>query len=160
MKNRIAKRTRGSYGNVLRTVAVVTSAILALLVFGGPARAGILYWDTDGSTGGNNASSGANLGGSGIWSSTNANWWDTSLGTLQAWTDGSDAVFWGTPGAVTVFSVSANSLAFKTTGYSINSGTLTMIGAASTFDVDFGVTATMSSTIAGSNTMVDRKSVV
>lgn len=152
MKKRIAKRTGGSYRNALRTV--VTSAILAVLEFGGPARAGTLYWDTDGSTAGNNASTGANLGGSGIWSTANANWWETSLGTLQAWTNGSDAVFWGTAGAVTVFSVSASTLAFKTTGYSVNSGTLTMIGAASSFDVDAGVTATMSSTIAGSNTMV------
>ena len=96
------------------------------------ARANSIYWDTDGSTAGNNASTGANLGGSGIWSTADANWWDTSLGTPQVWTDGSDAVFWGTAGAVTASTVSANSLAFKTTGYSVNSGTLTMIGAAST----------------------------
>ena len=69
---------------MLRTGAVVTSAMLALSEFGGPARAGILYWDTDGSTGGNNASTGANLGGSGNWSTADANWWDTSLGTPQA----------------------------------------------------------------------------
>jgi autotransporter-associated beta strand protein len=132
---------------------VVTSALLAISEFSGPSRAGTLYWDTDGSTGGNNASTGANLGGSGIWSSTNANWWSTSLGSPQLWTDGSDAVFWGAPGAVTASTVSAKSLAFKTTGYSLNSGTLTMIGAASTFNIDTGVTATISSTIAGTNTM-------
>jgi len=50
--------------------------------------------------------------------------------------------------------VSANSLAFKTTGYSINAGTLTMIGAPYAFTVDTGVTATISSTIAGTNTLV------
>ena len=128
--------------------------MLALFGFSGPARAATLYWDTDGSTGGNNASTGANLGGSGIWSTANAHWWDTSLGTLQPWTDGNDAVFWGTAGAVTASTISANSLAFKTTGYAVNSGTLTMIGPASNFIVDAGVTATISSTIAGSNTMV------
>src|SRR6266516_6058057 len=96
-----------------RTVAMLTSAMLAMSEFGGPARAGTLYWDTDGSTGGNNASTGANLGGSGIWSTADANWWATSLGTPQVWTDRSDAVFWGTAGAVTASTVSANSLSFK-----------------------------------------------
>jgi fibronectin-binding autotransporter adhesin len=136
-----------------RTVAALTFALLALLTCGGLARASTLYWDTDGSTEGNTASTGANLGGSGIWSSANANWWQTGLGTAQVWTDGSDAVFWGTAGAVTASAVSASSLAFKTTGYSINSGTLTMIGAASGFTVDPGVTATINSTIAGTNTL-------
>src|SRR5439155_4981347 len=69
------------------------------------------------------------------------------------WSDGSDAVFWGAAGAVTAATVSANSLAFKTTGYSIASGTLTMSGAPSNFTVDSGLTATISSTIAGSNTL-------
>src|SRR3989442_1757178 len=128
--------------------------MLALSEFYGPAHAGTLYWDTDGSTAGNNASTGANLGGSGIWSTTNANWWDTSLGTLQGWTDGRDAVFWGTAGLATASNVSPNSLSFKTTGYSVNSGTLTMSGVPSNFTVDPGVTATISSTIAGTNTMV------
>jgi autotransporter-associated beta strand protein len=122
--------------------------------FAGPARAATLYWDSDGSTVGNNASTGANLGGSGIWSSADANWWNNSFGTPQVWTDGNDAVFWGTAGAVTASTVSANSLAFKTTGYSLNSGTLTMIGASHSFEVDTGVTATISSAIAGTNTLV------
>src|SRR5213592_224946 len=124
LKRRIANRKGGSSRNVLRIGAVVTSAMLALSEFGGPARAGSLYWDTDGSTGGNNASTGASLGGAGIWSSADANWWDISLGAPQVWADGSDAVFWGTAGAVTASTVSANSLAFKTSGYSLNSGTL------------------------------------
>lgn len=37
------------------------------LLFGGPAEAATLYWDTDGSTTGNLAATGANLGGSGVW---------------------------------------------------------------------------------------------
>src|SRR5437879_3221886 len=68
--------TGGSYRNALRTVAVVASAMLAVSEFGGPARAGTLSWDTDGATGGNNASTGANLGGSGVWSTADANWWE------------------------------------------------------------------------------------
>jgi fibronectin-binding autotransporter adhesin len=134
-----------------RTLAV-TFAILAASEFGGAAWAATLYWDADGSTTGNSASTGGNLGGPGNWSNANANWWDTSLGTPQVWTDESDGVFWGTAGAVTASTVSANSLAFKTTGYSVNAGTLTMMGAAS-ITVDSGVTATINSTIAGTNTM-------
>jgi autotransporter-associated beta strand protein len=55
-------------------------------------------------------------------------------------------------GTVTTSTVSASNLAFKTTGYSLNSGTLTMLGAAS-FNVDTGVTATVNSTLAGTNTI-------
>lgn len=139
--------------NVLLSTAMVTSALLVVSEFGGPAHAATLYWDTDGSTNGNSASTGANLGGSGIWSTADANWWITSLGPPQAWTDGSDAVFWGAAGAVTASDVSANSLAFKTTGYTVDAGTLTLSGAAS-FTVDTGVLATISSSIAGTNTMV------
>ena len=142
----------GSRTNALRTVVVAISAMLAVSKFGAPVRAGTLYWDTDGSIAGNNASTGAGLGGSGVWNIANTNWWDISLGTPQAWTSASDAVFWGTAGTVPVSTVSANSLAFKTTGYSVNSGTVTMLGAAS-FNVDTGVSATLSSTIAGTNTL-------
>jgi len=127
-------------------------AALAWFEFVVGGRAATLYWDADGSTAGNSAATGANLGGSGLWSSTNANWWDTSLGTPQFWPDGNDAVFWGTAGAVTVSTVAANSVAFKTTGYALSAGTLTMAGAAS-FNVDTGVTATINSTLAGTNTL-------
>src|SRR5687767_3839508 len=115
---------------IKRAIGAVISALVAMSEFGGAARAATLYWDTDGSMAGNNASTGANLGGSGTWSSANANWWDSSLGIFQSWIDGSDAVFWGTAGTVSASTVSANSLAFKTTGYSVNSGMLTMISAA------------------------------
>src|SRR5437667_12191729 len=151
MKKRLS-RAGCSCTNALRTLALAMSGMLAMSEFAAPSRAGTLYWDSDGSTAANNASTGANLGGSGIWSTADANWWDSSLGILQPWTDGSDAVFWGTAGTVTASTISANSVAFKTTGYSINSGTLTMTGTAS-FTIGSGV-ATISSMIAGSATMV------
>jgi autotransporter-associated beta strand protein len=135
----------------LRAVAVIF-ATLAVSNLGDPARAATLYWDTDGTTGGNSASSGAGLGGSGTWSAADTNWWSTAPAALQAWTGSSDAVFWGTAGTVTASAISASNLIFKTTGYSVNSGTLNLIGAAS-FTVDAGVTATVVSTIAGTNTM-------
>jgi len=127
--------------------------MMATFGFTGTARGAVLLWDTDGSMTGNDASTGANLGGSGIWSSVNANWWNTSLGTPQTWTDGSDAVFWGSAGVVTASTVSARSLVFKGTGYAVNFGTLTMTGTAS-FTVNTGITATIGSTIAGTNTLV------
>jgi fibronectin-binding autotransporter adhesin len=137
----------------VRAFAVFAFTTLALSEFTNPTGAAVRYWDTDGSTAGNSASTGANLGGSGTWSATNINWWNTSVGPLQGWASGSDAIFWGTAGAVTASTVSVGGLAFKTNGYSVNSGTLTMVGTA-TFNVDTGVTATISSTLAGTNTMV------
>jgi autotransporter-associated beta strand protein len=140
---------REGYGEC--AVAMAISILLAMSEFAGPLRAAVLYWDTDGSTANNNASTGANLGGAGTWSLADSNWWD-GLGTLQVWSDASDGVFWGTAGAVTASTVAANSLAFKTSGYSVNSGTLTMVGGAA-FNAETGVTATISSSIAGTNTI-------
>jgi autotransporter-associated beta strand protein len=140
------------HAGALRTAVVALLAMSAVLEFGRPARAALMHWDTDGLTTGNNASTGAGLGGPGMWSTTDANWWNTSLQTPQTWVNGSDAVFLGTAGAITASAVSANSLAFKTNGYTVNAGTLTMLGAAN-FTVDPGVTATINSAIAGTNTM-------
>src|SRR5437763_12377518 len=106
----------------LRILSIVAGAVVIASELS-TSQAGTLYWDTDGSTAGNNTSTGANLGGSGNWSAADASWWNTNVGTLQVWTDGSDAVFWGTAGAATASTVSPNSLAFKTTGYSVNAGT-------------------------------------
>jgi fibronectin-binding autotransporter adhesin len=131
---------------------MVTFAFLSTTKFAPPARAALLYWDPDRSTIGNNASTGAGLGGSGVWSPANANWWNTTTTVPQVWNDGSDAVFWGTAGTATASTITANSLTFKTTGYSVDSGTLTIRGVAFLI-ADSGVTATISSTIGGTNTM-------
>ena len=151
--NLLMNRPGRSCRHALRAVAAVIVAMLADSEFGNPARAATLFWDADGTTADNNASTGANLGGAGTWNNADAKWWATGIETPQVWTSGSDAVFWGTAGAVTASTVSANRLVFKTTGYSINSGTLTMSGAAS-FTVDSGVMATVNSTIAGATTML------
>ena len=137
----------------LHSVAVAAFTMLAVSEFSRPVGAAVRYWDTDGSSAGNNASTGANLGGSGNWSATNINWWNPSVGPLQGWASGNDAIFSGTAGAVTASTVSVSGLVFTTNGYSVNSGTLNMTGTA-TFTVDAGVTSIVSSTIAGTNTMV------
>jgi autotransporter-associated beta strand protein len=128
--------------------------VIWLSQFVGLAQAGTLYWDTDNSATGNNASTGANLGGSGNWSNTDSNWWSsTSPGILQAWIDGSDAIFWGTPGSVTATTISARSLAFKTSDYTINSGILALVGNTANINVASNVIATIDSTIDGTNTI-------
>src|SRR5262249_19823580 len=71
--------------------------------------------------------------------------------SLQPWTDGSDAIFWGGAGTVTPDSVTFNSLTFKTTGYTVTSGTITGVTNA-TIAVDSNVIASVNSTIAGTNT--------
>src|SRR5439155_17530529 len=100
LKTRTANWKRSRHA--LISLARMAMALTALAGFGRAVQAGTLFWDTDGSIVGNNASSGANLGGSGTWNNTDTNWWDSSFGMLQGWTDGSDAVFWGTAGAVTI----------------------------------------------------------
>ncbi|HEY5914702.1 MAG TPA: autotransporter-associated beta strand repeat-containing protein [Verrucomicrobiae bacterium] len=146
----VASRKRPSW--LLRIWLLQIS--IALLHLGNPAGAGTLYWDTDGSLAGNDALTGVNLGGSGTWSVGEADWWNTSSGTLQAWVDDNDAVFCGTAGTVTASAVAAKSLTFKANGYEIGAGTLTIRSLPSNFTVDSGVTATISSTIAGTNTLV------
>ena len=85
LKNRTAQRMAGPHRNTLHTLAVTTSVIVAVLEFaaGAGADAATLTWDTDGSIAGNNASTGENLGGSGVWSTAVANWWDSSLGMVR-----------------------------------------------------------------------------
>src|SRR5436309_11891819 len=99
LNKHVANRTGRPSRNGLRTMAVVAACLLAMSECGGLSRAGTLYWDTDGSTAGNNFFSGANVGGSGNWNLADVSWWDGASSTLQVWSDGSDAVFWGTAGA-------------------------------------------------------------
>lgn len=91
-------------------------------------KGGTFYWDTDTSTAGN-LITGAGLGGTGTWDTGTANWWD--LTNLVAWpnlnTD--TAVFGGTAGTVTLSSgITANALSFKSTGYVLTGGDLTLGG--------------------------------
>ncbi|MCX6879490.1 MAG: autotransporter-associated beta strand repeat-containing protein [Verrucomicrobia bacterium] len=109
------------------------------------AGAASLYWD--------GTSSGADAdGGIGTWSTAPATTnWDTSAsgGNNVAWTNGSDAVFGGTGGLVTVSgTVSANSLSFRTASYSLTGGNVTLTGT-SVIDLA-GNDVTLGSLLAGS----------
>lgn len=129
-----ARRTRR-----LRLEALERRALLATL-----------YWDPDGNPANNDLVFGTGLGGAGTWDTTTAGKWVDATNTPVTWSNGNDAVLFGTAGAVALGSpISAPSLSFKTTGYTVSANTLTLTGAA-TITTDAGVTATISSTIGGS----------
>jgi autotransporter-associated beta strand protein len=107
----------------------------------------VTYWDADGNASGNNASTGAGLGGGGTWDAASARWFNGSANA--AWPGTRDAIFTGTGGAVTLASPqTVNSVTFKSNGYALNNSTLNMAGSFVT--VDGGVTATINSQVAGS----------
>ncbi len=68
---------------------------------GQPLHAATLYWDADTIALGNSIT-GANLGGSGTWNTTNTNWWDgsSSTDTIAAFGSGDTAVVSGLGGIV------------------------------------------------------------
>jgi len=117
----------------------------------------ILYWDPDGIAAGNDPGTGAGLGGAGTWADGGgALWYDPATQTNVAWNNanGDDAVFAGDAGTVTLSgSLSAQSLNFATTNYTLASGTLSLPAGGTTFDVDSGVTATIGSTIDGTGAL-------
>jgi autotransporter-associated beta strand protein len=116
-----------------------------------PPPAAAMYWDNDAVVAGNYITNGAGLGGTGTWNASSLNWYGGSCDV--AWQNGNDAVFWGAAGTVTLATAqSVNSLAFKTNGYMIAASTLTLDGPLVTIDV--GVTATVSSIVAGSAGLV------
>jgi autotransporter-associated beta strand protein len=128
---------------------LVASLLLALAPLGSRAA---LYWDADGTASGNNIATGAGLGGSGNWGA--AGRWFDGVSSNVTWSSAADAVFTGATGTVTLNSAqSATSLAFKTNGYTIAGSTLTLGPTPANITTDAGVTATISSTIAGSATM-------
>ena len=113
------------------------------------ASAGTEYfWTADGSA----------LGGAGIWSASNTNWSAAaSPVTGIAWDSTKRAVFTNNAATVTVDAISANKgLQFSTTGYVLSGGTLTLGGVdavANSIVTDSGVSAEISSTLAGTTGM-------
>jgi autotransporter-associated beta strand protein len=94
-------------------------------------------------------------GGSGTWDvNTTANWWDGANAT--AWYDlgaaDYSAQFAGTAGTVSLAAnVNVNRLSFDTTGYAIQGNAINLNGSQPLVSVASGVTATVASTITGSN---------
>lgn len=116
------------------------------------AHAATYVWDPDTTAAGNNATTGAGLGGNGTWDTSSLSWWD-GVSADVAWTNGlfDTAVFTGTGGTVTIgSSIDAGALVFNTDGYTVTGGTLNLGGAA-TITVAADDRATVSSIIAGSS---------
>ena len=106
-------------------------------------------WDANGNTSG--------IGGNGTWSSTSATWATSNVGTsTAAQATASQLVFDGGAGTVTIDGMVAPSagLRFKSTGYQLTGGTVGLAGlsaAANNLVTDPAVTATVASTLAGTN---------
>ena len=116
--------------------------VIMLLGLGQPLHATTLTWDA--------ALSGGN-GGTGTWdTNTISNWYDGTADVVwPASGSANAAIFGGTAGTVTLSgNISANSLTFNTSGYTITNGTLTLNGSAPTITTSSG-TASIASTIAG-----------
>ncbi len=123
---------------ILLFVAALTPALRAQIT---------LYWDGDGV--------GSVGGGTGTWNTTLTRW-HTALNFsngYQAWNNASnnDADFRGTAGTVTLgTAITARSLTFQTSGYTIAGNTLTLAGGTGAINTGSG-TQTISSIIAGSS---------
>lgn len=137
--------------------AVAALLIPFLAIASGPVRAADFYWDTDTSTAGNTVD-GANLGGTGLWNTGTANWWD--LSNLVVWPNASDrAIFSGSyvagPPALNTVTLSsgivAKELRFLRSGYTLTGGDVTLNGVAPGYWVNLGETATISSQVSGSS---------
>lgn len=122
---------------------ILLSLVLVGLV-AGPVLAANRYWDSDQTAAGNDAGTGAGLGGTGTWDTATLNWWDSTAPANDiAWTDGNVAIFTGSPGVVTIPASqmrSATGLTFNTDGYEIAAGGTT---AATRGDLSFSVTPTI-----------------
>ncbi len=122
----------------------IAAVFLLSLSFAGNALANTYTW--------NGSATGGATGVDNNWDTTTANW--TGFGTTwpSSSTTNDDAVFSGTAGTVSIASgvVTANELTFNTTGYLIQNNTLTLDGTAPAITAGSGVTAQISSVVAGS----------
>jgi autotransporter-associated beta strand protein len=116
-----------------------------------PPPAGTVYWDNDGVAAGSRLTTGTGLGGSGTWNATVRKWYNGSAEV--PWVNGANAAFWGAAGTVTISGAhSVNSLLFKSTGYTLTSGTITLAGPSIT--VEAGATATINTPISGAEGLI------
>ncbi|MBE2181718.1 MAG: autotransporter-associated beta strand repeat-containing protein [Chthoniobacterales bacterium] len=129
------------------TMSVNDFAFTGTVNSSGPPPSGTDYfWTGNGTT----------LGGSGTWGTTNLTWSATNTPvTATNWDSSKKAIFTNTAGTVTVGTVTAEKgVLFATTGYTLDSGVLTMGGtnmADNTITTDADVTATIDSQLSGSN---------
>ncbi len=132
--------------------------MLLLLVLLGTARAQTLYWDVNG-----NGTAGTGASPTGTWSTGTGSWNTNANGTggsIVNWTNGRDAVFSaGTNGTgtytVTVSgTVGVSSINIQEGSPSFTGGTINFSDATPDFTVGAGLTATVNSTISGTNGLI------
>lgn len=125
-----------------RKSAIALTTALAL-VLATPSSAASLRWGPTGS------------GGSGTWDANDTVQWFNGVNSVKWPAAGGlddDAVFGGSPGTVSLANggITANDLAFNTTGYSLQGQTITLNGSTPTITTAGGVISDISSIIAGS----------
>ena len=135
------------------TYTVTSSDSLITNIYTVTVTATALTWDGNGATAPNPD------GGAGTWNAnTAANWWNGTASVVWPAPSGTndDAIFANTAGTVTLAAggVTANDLTFQTTGYLIQSNTLTLNGTTPTITTPTGISATINSTISGVNGLV------
>ena len=104
----------------------------------------VLQWDP----------AGANLGGNGTWDTT-SQVWRNAQGQMQTWQNGDNAVFSGTAGTVSISgSISADSITFQTSGYTLQGGTIAIPSEGATIDVE-STSATISSAVVANGILTE-----
>ncbi len=140
-----------------RTISLFLSVLMFTWQIGQPLIGATLYWDADAS-GAGNLIDGTNLGGTGTWDTSTANWWNTS--GMVAWPNAAAdiAIFSGplpidVPNLNTVTlsgGIQANQIRFERSGYTLTGGNITLAGAAPTLFANLGESASIESLIQGS----------
>ena len=135
--------------NIVKSCRVALALAIAAS-FAGSASAASLTWDiTPGAIG---AGDGIITGGTSAWDLSNGNWTIDGGANNIGWVNANNdtAVFGDTAGTVTLgVPITAGGLTFNTTGYTVTGSTLTLGGATPTILVGSGMTATVSSILAG-----------
>jgi autotransporter-associated beta strand protein len=110
--------------------------VAAVMIGGGlvnspQAKAANLYWDSDATAAGNSLTTGAGLGGAGVWGAADAKWFDGSADVAWNNANGDTASFIGTGGLVNLgTSFSVGGLHFGAVGLTtLANNTLTFTGA-------------------------------
>jgi fibronectin-binding autotransporter adhesin len=117
--------------------------------------AGTYYWDVDSNPVGNNAVTGAGLGGDGTWNTSSSPFWWNGTSANGPWPNtAADTAVFGGPFRGTVLvgasGVTVGSLLFTTSGYDLSGGQLTLGGATPNISVGTGMSASIDSPVVGS----------
>jgi len=139
-----------------RSISAFLTVLMAFWQIAQPLQAATFYWDADADNT-DNSINGANLGGTGTWDTTTANWWDLTNDVLWPNSNADIAVFTGaftvlpTLNTVTLATggVTANQLRFERSGYTLTGGDVSLDGTGAGLHANLGESATIASLISG-----------